>query len=101
MRKFDSYDWSQLEEGFLILMTCEILSSRERMSIADFRDSQALKFKESGNWVGMSVNRGTRLGSGPLRMVDGVWICNEDHKACERYADLDLHPELLSLEMIK
>lgn len=101
MREFELWDWSQVQNGKLVLMTCNILSPREKMKIADFRDSEALKFRKSGNWMGMSIDRGLRLGSGPLSMVNGVWFCNEDHKACNLYVDQELSPELLSLENIE
>lgn len=85
-----------------MLMTVQDLGDpRSKMSIADFRDVQALFFPKVGRWVGMSPARGLRFGSGPLEMVNGVWYCLEDVEAQKGHEDLTLSPDTLSLEMIK
>jgi hypothetical protein len=102
VRKFEDYDWSLLGEGQLVLMTVQDLGDpKSKMSIADFRDVQALFLSKVGKWVGMSPTRGLRFGSAPLKMVNGVWYCSEDVEAQKGHEDLTLSPDTLSLEMIK
>lgn len=74
---------------------------KSKMSIADFKDVQALFLPKVVKWVGMSPKRGLRFGSGPLKMVNGVWYCSEDVEAQKGHEDLALSPDSLSLEMIK
>jgi len=102
VRPFERLDWNTVEDSNLVLMTVRDLGDpKEKMSIADFRDVQALFLPKVGKWVGMSPARGLRFGSGPLRMVDGVWYCQEDRGAQKGHEDMELSPEALSLEMIR
>lgn len=102
MRAFESFDFSTLQDGELAVMTVPMLGDPKTvMQVADFRDLQALFLPEAQRWVGMSYRRGLRLGKGPVRMVDGVWICSEDLAAQKGREDLKLSPESLSLEVIK
>lgn len=102
MRPFERFDWSALAEGQLVLMTVQDLGNpKSKMSIADFKDVQALFLPKVSRWVGMSPTRGLRFGTGPLRMVDGIWYCSEDVDAQRGNEDLVLSPEILSFEMIR
>lgn len=102
MRSFESFDWSAVGDGQLVLMTVQDLGDpKSKMSIADFKDVQALFLPKVVKWVGMSPKRGLRFGSGPLKMVNGVWYCSEDVEAQKGHEDLALSPDSLSLEMIK
>lgn len=102
MRSFESFDWGQVKEGQLVLMTVQDLGDpKSKMSIADFRDVQALFLSKVGKWVGMSLTRGLRFGSGPLKMTDGIWYCVEDLNSQRGHEDMALSPETLSLEMIR
>lgn len=102
MREFEKFDFSTLQDGELALMTVPGLDDPHMtMRVADFRDVQALFLPEAGRWVGMSHMRGLRLGRGPLRLVDGVWLCAEDLLAQKGREDFKLSPEALSLEVIK
>ena len=102
VRSFEKFDWSVVADGELVLMTVRDLGDPgEKMSVADFRDVQALFLPKVNRWVGMSPSRGLRFGSGPLKMVDGVWYCAEDLVAQRGHEDATLSPDVLSLEMIK
>ena len=102
MRAFEKFDWSQVGEGDLVMMTVEELGDPDmKMKVADFRDVQALFLPKVGKWVGMSPSRGLRFGAGPARLINGVWYCSEDVTAQRGHEDMELSPESLSLEMIK
>lgn len=102
VRPFEKFDFSTLQDGELALMTVPDLGDpKARMQVADFRDVEALFLAEAKSWIGMSHRRGLRLGRGPMRMVEGVWICAEDVDAQRGREDLKLSPESLSLEVIK
>lgn len=102
VRAFESFDWSAVKDGELILMTVEELGDpKARMKIADFRDVQALFITEFKKWIGMSPSRGLRFGSGPPWLVNGIWYCAEDVVSQRGREDLSLSPEALSLEMIR
>lgn len=102
MRSFENFDWSTVVDGELALMTVRDLGDPgEKMSIADFRDVQALFLPKVNRWVGMSPARGLRFGSGPLKMVNGIWYCLEDRSAQRGHEDMTLSPDALSLEMIR
>jgi hypothetical protein len=102
VRAFEKLNWAGVKDGELVLMTVEHLGDPDmKMQIADFRDDHALFIPKVGRWVGMSPSRGLRFGSGPLRMVNGIWYCSEDRESQRGYEDLGLSPETLSLEPIK
>lgn len=69
------------EDGELILLTVEDVRAGEELKMADFRDSYALFYEGADRWLGLS-REGVRLGKGPFRMWDGVWLCQEDREAC-------------------
>lgn len=102
VRAFEKFDFSVLKDGELALMTVDSLCDpKERMSVADFRDVQALFVTAVNRWVGMSHKRGLRFGVGPLRMVNGVWYCVEDVESQRGKEDFQLSPGALSLEVIR
>lgn len=101
MRAFESYDWSDLPEGHLVLMTVEALGNPKTvMRVADFKDVQALFVTKAGRWVGMSPTRGLRFGTGPLKMVDGIWYCVEDVESQKAFKDFQPTKDSMSLETI-
>lgn len=85
--------------GFALLTVPDI-DGHGRMYLADFRDSQVLIFKPSGNFLGFSKEKGIRLCRGPMSMVNGIWVVQEDKSAVESYKDIRLTPELLDFVSI-
>lgn len=101
MRAFEDFNWSGLPAGELVLMTVESLGDPKAvMKIADFKDVQALYIPRVRCWVGMSPERGPRFGSGPLKMVDGIWYCVEDLESQKMFKDFQPSSNDMSLETI-
>ena len=80
-------------------MTVPRLGPEGDLYFADFKDTQALGFKKTQHFIGLSKNRGLRLGGHPLRMVDGVWYITEDLSA--GVENLQISHEALCLRLIR
>jgi len=83
------------------MVTVPDLEGLGDMYLADFKDSQALAFKKTNHFLGLSRNRGIRLGRHPLRMIDGVWYITEDPEAKMAIQDLQISHEALCLRIIR
>lgn len=101
MKTFAEYDWQSLPDGMLVLMTAPDLNDVTEMRIADFRDTQALVFNQTGNYVGMSRRSGLRFGRAPAIMKDGVWLVHEDSSSQSGWQNTQLSASTLSLAVIK
>ena len=80
-------------------MTVPRIAPTGEMYLADFKDTQALAFKKTRHFIGLTRTRGLRLGGHPLRMVDGVWYITED--ASVQVEDLQISHEALCLQLIR
>jgi len=87
-------------DGSLVLLTAVNLVMDEQLFIADFRDREALVYNPTGSFVGLTRTRGIRLGKKPLRLVNGIWLLDEDLEITKIHKNLFLMPDLVSLEMI-
>ena len=97
MRKFT---WDLvLDDRGLALLTVPKINKTGEMYLADFKDTQALAFKQTKHFIGISKSRGIRLGGHPLRMVDGVWYVTEDNMT--GIEDLQISHEALCLQLIR
>ena len=92
--------WEGVPEGLMILLTATDVGHAERMYAADFRDMTAAMHLPSGAFIGMTRDRGIRLGRRP-RLVNGTWVLEEDRKAQEAFPDKALSPDVISLEVIR
>jgi hypothetical protein len=97
MRKFD-WDLVSDDRG-LALLTVPSITKIGEMHLADFRDTKALAYKNTQHFLGISKNRGIRLGGHPLRMIDGVWYIEEDRMT--GVEDLQISHESLCLQFIR
>jgi len=89
------------EDAGLVLITTPVIPGDGSVFIADFKDTKALVYKKTGNFLGLSKTRGVRLGGYPLRMVDGVWYIEEDLEANKNIQDLQISHETLCLQLIR
>lgn len=93
-------DWSRVpESGLLVLMTAEDVEAGAVMKMADFRDTHALFYSRFGRWLGLS-RRGVRLGTSPLRLVDGIWYAAEDRELSDANPDHAPDVSQISLKVI-
>jgi hypothetical protein len=93
-------DWSFVtEDRGLALMTVSDLTGDGEMYLADFKDTSALAYKKTRHFIGLSRERGLRLGGHPLRMIDGVWYITEDTDS--KVEDLQVSHEALMLQLIR
>jgi hypothetical protein len=86
-------------EGLAVL-TCQRIDFRAPLFIADFRDQQILIFTPTGNPIGISIDRGMRLGRRPLQMRNGIWVMEEEEKIPEQYQDKELRAEDVAFSTI-
>lgn len=94
-------DWDIVPTGeTMILLTAGGLEPNGLLFMADFKDTMALKFTPTGNYIGLTRNRGMRLGKGPKFMRNGVWFIYEDFEAQKRYTECELDMSLVTLENI-
>jgi hypothetical protein len=93
-------DWDIVPEEGLVLMTALELADSAPMFMADFRDSFALIYTKTGNYIGMSRDHGLQLGKSP-RMINGIWFLDEDKEIGAKHIDVQLLPDVLALERIK
>ena len=92
-------DWGMVsDDKGLALVTIRSFSDTGEMYLADFKDTQALAYKETRHFLGLSKNRGVRLGGHPLRMIDGIWYITEDTEF--GLEDLQISHEELCLQPI-
>ncbi len=82
----------------MALLTAEAVSRNCPMRWADHRDTHALYHSESGRFVGLNIDGELLLGQEGIRMVDGVWILQEDPEMLKKY--LNLNPLNLMLQII-
>ncbi len=96
-------DWTLIGDGnqSMLLLTAGEISESGPMFVADFKDTHALVFKKTKNWLGLTKGRGVRFGKKPIRLINGVWYVTEDSTAQSGNENVELRPELLSLEPIK
>ena len=87
------------DRGLALLTTDDIPGGS--LYLADFKDTHALVFSKTGHFLGISEDRGVRLGGHPLRMMDGIWYITEDQKIGETMTDLVVEPEALELRFIR
>ncbi len=93
-------DWAFVtKDKGLALMTVPDLAGNGEMYLADFRDTQALGYRATKHFVGLSKTRGLRLGGHPLRMIDGVWYITEDTQTGVQ--DLQVSDEAFCLQPIR
>jgi hypothetical protein len=83
---------------WMALLTAEAVSRNCPMRWADHRDTHALYHSESGRFVGLNIDGELLLGQEGIRMVDGVWILQEDPEMLKKY--LNLNPLNLMLQII-
>ena len=100
MRTFEYFDWDSLPDDMLVVMTAPALESGMAMHVADFTDVQALVFKETRSYVGMSRSRGLRFGARPALLRNGIWIAHEDTAKQLKWKDFVLSVDALSLDVI-
>jgi hypothetical protein len=93
-------DWDRIPEDKLALMTIREIVHGSPMLMADFRDSFALSFTKTGHFIGLSQTRGLQLGTQP-HMVDGIWFIREDVSVKERFVDVTLSEEAMTLRRIE
>jgi hypothetical protein len=93
-----SWDFIRDDQG-LSLLTVPRITAAGTMYLADFKDMQALAYKETKHFIGVSKTRGLRLGGHPLRLVDGLWYITEDLEVAIR--DLQISHEALCLQPIR
>ena len=95
-------DWDIVpNNGTLVLLTMQDIMNQARLYVTDFRDTHTLVFSKTGNFVGLTKDRGVRLGKRPLRMVNGIWYAVEDFDAQKVYKNMELCPEHLILGIIR
>lgn len=87
--------------GVAVLLTMRDIVEQTPLCVADFRDTHALVFAKTGNFVGLTKHRGVRLCKRPLRMVDGIWYAQEDLDAQKVYRNMELRPEHLRFGVIQ
>jgi hypothetical protein len=101
MREIRISDTESLEEGQLALMTLKKIDPNERFFVADFNDIQAPIFTKTGSYFGWSSDRSVKFGKGPAKMINGIWIIEEDKDAIENYENLSVDPNLIEMIMIR
>lgn len=95
-------DWKLVpDDGIIVLLTMRDIVDKADLMIADFKDTHALIFKKTGNFVGLSKSRGVRLGKKPIRMISGIWYAFEDLEAQKKYRNVNLTADLLSFGPIR
>jgi hypothetical protein len=95
-------DWKLVpEHGRMVLLTIQDLVDEVPLMIADFRDTHALFHPKSGRFLGLTRNRGMRMGKSPIQMIDGIWYINEDDEIAEKFKDLEVKSEDLILKVIE
>lgn len=83
------------------LLTMERLGDGVPLMIADFKDTHALFHIESERFIGLTRNRGIRLGKPPLVMTDGIWFLEEDLEIEMKFRDLNVGSTNLVLRVIR
>jgi hypothetical protein len=95
-------DWKLVPDGgIMVLLTMRDIVDQADLMIADFKDTHALVFTMTGNFVGLTKDRGARLGKKPIRMINGIWYAFEDLEAQKKYKNVDLTANLLSFKPIR
>ena len=94
------FDLNLIPDRSLAVMTTECIEIDGPLSIADFKDTFGLIYKPTGHFIGFSKKNGLRLGTRPLRMVNGIWLMEEFRGNISGHEEVCLKPELLSLEFI-
>jgi hypothetical protein len=101
MRKILISDTESLEEGQLALMTLKKIAPDEPFFVADFNDIQAPIFTKTGSYFGWSSDRSVKFGKGPAKMVNGIWVIEEDKDVIKNYENLSVDPSQIEMVMIK
>lgn len=101
MREINSDDLESLEKGQLILLTLKMITPHEPLLAADFRDTQVPIFVKTGNYLGFSANKEIKFGKKPAKMVNGLWIINEEECVQKEHENMIMNPEWLSMEFIR
>lgn len=101
MRKIQISDTESLEDGQLALMTLKTISQNAPFFVADFNDIQAPIFTKTGSYFGWSSDRSVKFGKGPAKMINGIWVIEEDKDAIKNYENLSVDPNLIEMVMIK
>jgi hypothetical protein len=83
----------------LALVTTDDMEHGGQMYLADFKDTRALALSKTQQFLGLSRNRGIRLGGHPLQMIDGIWYITEDRSAMVE--DLQISHKELCLRFIR
>ena len=99
MRDLKPDDTDSFEDGQLILMTLKSISPNAPFFVADFNDIQAPVFTKTGSYIGWSGV--LKFGKGPAKMINGIWIIQEDEEVSKNYSNFKLDPELIEMVMIK
>lgn len=76
-----------IPKGGMVLLTLRSLYMQASFLVADFRDQQAAIFKPTGSFLGLTADRGIRLGKRPPFMRNGIWLLHEDTDLKEEYAN--------------
>lgn len=79
----------------LVVSTVRSVADGKSVMAADFRDQEAI-FHIKGGWLCVDVRGEFRLGRGPLRMVEGVWMA-DPHPGEKALAGSLVSSELLEL----
>lgn len=84
------FDYSLLPQEGAAVLTVRELDGEGPMCLADFRDTQVLKYKPTGHYIGYVLDQGIRLCQGPLKMVNGLWVARVDEEANRKHQNVQL-----------
>ena len=95
-----NFDYSILPQTGLAVMTSTDIDGQSPMSIADFRDTKVLVYKNTGHFIGFSKIKGIRLCRGPVFMTNGIVCAHEDIEISEKIKDVFLTADNLDFAYI-
>ena len=94
------FDYRLLPDEGMVLMTAREIDGLSPMYLADFKDTQVLIYKPTGNFIGFSADLGLRLCKGPPKMVNGMWIVHDDPIANGNHKNVKLSSGFLDFVSI-
>lgn len=78
-----SAEW--IPEDGMVLLTLKTVLIQASFLIADFKDHQAAIFAPTGHFIGLTLDRGIRLGKRPAFMRNGIWLLHEETEVPSKY----------------
>lgn len=94
-------DWGVVpSDNMMVLLTVPDLMDGVSFQVADFKDSHAVAYTKTGNFLGLNRSGGIRLGKPPIEMIDGIWYLQEDLKAQQAHPDLEISAADIALRLI-